>query len=58
MGVQGLRLTEDDQEVHFATNYLSEFLLFQLLKPALLASATRDLYSRVEWSMSHRQPIA
>ena len=47
MGVQGLQLTEDGQEVHFATNYLSEFLLFQLLKPALLASATRYFHSRV-----------
>ena len=47
MGVQGLKLTEDGQEVHFATNYLSEFLLFQLLKPALLASATSDFHSRV-----------
>ena len=47
MGVQSLKLTEDGQEVHFATNYLSEFLLFQLLKPALLASATRDFHSRV-----------
>ena len=47
MGVQGLKLTEDGQEVHFATNYLSEFLLFQLLKPALLASANRDFHSRV-----------
>ena len=47
MGVQGLKLTEDGQEVHFATNYLSEFLLFQLLKPALLASVTRDFHSRV-----------
>lgn len=47
MGVQGLKLTEDGQEIHFATNYLSQFLLFQLLKPALLASATRDFHSRV-----------
>ena len=47
MGVQGLKLTQDGQEVHFATNYLSQFLLFQLLKPALLASATRDFHSRV-----------
>ena len=47
MGVQDLKLTEDGQEVHFATNYLSEFLLFQLLKPALLTSATRDFHSRV-----------
>ena len=47
MGVQGLKLIEDGQEVHFATNYLSQFLLFQLLKPALLASATHDFHSRV-----------
>ena len=47
LGVQGLQLTEDGQEVHFATNYLSQFLLFQLLKPALLASAFRDFHSRV-----------
>ena len=47
MGLQGLQLTQDGQEVHFATNYLSQFLLFQLLKPALLASATPDFHSRV-----------
>ena len=47
MGIPDLKLTEDGQEVHFATNYLSEFLLFQLLKPALLASATPDFHSRV-----------
>ena len=47
MGITDLKLTEDGQEIHFATNYLSEFLLFQLLKPALLASATHDFHSRV-----------
>ena len=47
MGIPKLQLTEDGQEVHFATNYLSEFLLFQLLKPALLASATPAFHSRV-----------
>ena len=47
MGIPKLQLTEDGQEVHFATNYLSEFLLFQLLKPALLASATPGFHSRV-----------
>ena len=47
MGLPDLKLTEDGQEVHFATNYLSGFLLFQLLKPALLASATPDIHSRV-----------
>lgn len=47
MGIQDLKLTEDGQEVHFATNYFSQFLLFQLLKPAMLASATREYHSRV-----------
>ena len=47
VGIPDLKLTEDGQEFHFATNYLSEFLLFQLLKPALLASATPELHSRV-----------
>ncbi|MCJ1385697.1 hypothetical protein MMC17_008820 [Xylographa soralifera] len=46
-GIPDLKLTEDGQKVHFATNYLSEILLFQLLKPALLASATPDFHSRV-----------
>lgn len=47
MGIQDLQLTEDGHKVHFATNYLGHFLLFQLLKPALLASATPDFHSRV-----------
>lgn len=47
MGVQELTLTGDGHEMHFATNHLSHFLLFQLLKPALLASSTPDFHSRV-----------
>ncbi|KAH8423649.1 putative short-chain dehydrogenase/reductase [Aspergillus melleus] len=47
MGIQERQLTEDGHETHFATNYLGSFLLFQLLKPALLASASLDLNSRV-----------
>ena len=47
MGVQKLELTEDGHEIHFETNYLSQFLFFQLLKPALLASSTSDFNSRV-----------
>ncbi|MCJ1324208.1 hypothetical protein MMC10_000870 [Thelotrema lepadinum] len=47
LGIQNLNLTEDGHEMHFATNYLSQFLLFQLLKPALLASSTPDFNSRV-----------
>ena len=47
LGLPDLKLTEDGHEVHFATNYLSEFLLFHLLKPALLASTTPAFHSRV-----------
>ena len=47
VGIPDLRLTEDGQEFHFSTNYLSEFLLFQLLKPTLLASVTPTFHSRV-----------
>jgi len=47
MGIQSLKLTEDGHESHFAINHLAHFLLFQLLKPALLASSTSDFHSRV-----------
>ena len=49
-------LTRDGHETQFATNYLSHFLLFQLLKPALLASSTPEYNSRVVMvsSESHR----
>lgn len=47
MGVQNYTLTEDGIETHFSSNYLGFFLLFQLLKQALLASVTPDLNSRV-----------
>lgn len=39
--------TVDGFEEQFATNHLSHFLLFQLVKDALLASATREFPSRV-----------
>ncbi|PYI01440.1 NAD(P)-binding protein [Aspergillus sclerotiicarbonarius CBS 121057] len=56
MGIPDLRLTEDGHETHFATNYLGHFFLFQLLKPALLASATPEFSSRVVMvaSSAHR----
>ncbi|KAF1851903.1 short chain dehydrogenase [Cucurbitaria berberidis CBS 394.84] len=39
--------TADGFELQFGTNHLAHFLLFQLLKPTLLASASQDFASRV-----------
>ncbi|KAL2127947.1 hypothetical protein VTI74DRAFT_9937 [Chaetomium olivicolor] len=47
MGLQEYTLTEDGIEAHFSSNYLGFFLLFQLLKQALLASVTPGFCSRV-----------
>jgi NAD(P)-dependent dehydrogenase (short-subunit alcohol dehydrogenase family) len=47
MAIPDLQLTEDGHEMQFVTNHLSHFLLFQLLKPALLASSTPSFNSRV-----------
>lgn len=47
MAVAKQTLTVDGHEMQFGTNHLGHFLLFQLLKPALLASATPDFPSRV-----------
>ena len=48
--------TVDGFEGQFGTNHLAHFLLFQLLKPTLLASSTPELQSRVVnlSSMGHR----
>ena len=48
--------TKDGFETQFGTNHLAHFLLFQLLKPALLESATPQFPSRVVAvaSMGHR----
>lgn len=47
VGLRDLKLSPDGYEVHWATNYLGHFLLFQLLKPALLQSSTPGFNSRV-----------
>lgn len=47
MSVPNLEFTKDGHEMQFGTNYLSHFLFFQLLKPALLAAVTPELNSRV-----------
>nr|UYO77231.1 short chain dehydrogenase/reductase [Trichoderma psychrophilum] len=47
MGLQKHTLTDDGVETHFSGNYLGFFLLFQLLKEALLSSVTPDFHSRV-----------
>ncbi|KAF1915287.1 hypothetical protein BDU57DRAFT_548975 [Ampelomyces quisqualis] len=48
--------TADGFETQFGTNHLAHFLLFQLVKPALLNSSTPDFQSRVVSvsSMAHR----
>ncbi|KAF9871347.1 hypothetical protein CkaCkLH20_11268 [Colletotrichum karsti] len=48
--------THDGFEVHFGTNHLSHFLLFNLLKPALQSAASPDFASRViiVSSVAHR----
>jgi NAD(P)-dependent dehydrogenase (short-subunit alcohol dehydrogenase family) len=47
MAVKTRTLTADGHEMQFGTNHMGHFLLFQLLKPALLASSTPEFPSRV-----------
>ncbi|KEF60408.1 uncharacterized protein A1O9_01969 [Exophiala aquamarina CBS 119918] len=57
MAVPELTITPDGFEAQFETNHLGHFLLFQLLKPTLLASSTPAFHSRVVnvSSQGHRQ---
>ncbi|PSN70484.1 NAD(P)-binding protein [Corynespora cassiicola Philippines] len=50
--IQEYTLTDDGYEILLATNHLSHFLLFQLLKPALLASSSPEFHSRVALTTS------
>lgn len=47
MALPNLEYTKDGIEMQFGVNHLSHFLFFQLLKPALLASASPEFSSRV-----------
>ncbi|KAH7136771.1 hypothetical protein B0J13DRAFT_560027 [Dactylonectria estremocensis] len=47
MAIPNLELSKDGHESQFAVNHLSHFLLFQLLKPALLKASTPEFQSRV-----------
>ncbi|KAH6629324.1 WW domain-containing oxidoreductase [Boeremia exigua] len=47
MAIASRTLTTDGFEAQFGTNHLGHFLLFQLLKSALLRSSTPDFQSRV-----------
>ncbi|KAH7080608.1 short-chain dehydrogenase/reductase-like protein [Paraphoma chrysanthemicola] len=47
MALPKLEKTKDGFEMQFAVNHLAHFLLFQLLKPAMLASASPEFASRV-----------
>jgi NAD(P)-dependent dehydrogenase (short-subunit alcohol dehydrogenase family) len=47
MALPNLEYTKDGFEMQFGVNHLAHFLLFELLKPALLASADPEFSSRV-----------
>lgn len=47
MALPSLELSQDGFEMQFAVNHLAHFLLFELLKPALLGAATDTFSSRI-----------
>lgn len=47
MALQKLEHTKDGFEMQFGVNHLAHFLFFELLKPALLASSSPEISSRV-----------
>ncbi|POS76507.1 alcohol dehydrogenase [Diaporthe helianthi] len=58
MAVPTLQHTKDGFEMQFGVNHLSHFLFFNLLKDALLASASPELSSRVVCLTSSAHNIA
>ncbi|KAJ5669773.1 hypothetical protein N7462_010843 [Penicillium macrosclerotiorum] len=47
MAIPDCQLTDQGHELQFVTNHLAHFLLFELLKPALLAGSSQIFQSRV-----------
>ena len=47
MALPNLEVTKDGAEMQFGVNHLAHFLLFELLKPALLSSSTPQFNSRL-----------
>ena len=47
MAIPDLQFTKDNFELQFGVNHLAHFLLFELLKPALLSSSSPSFHSRV-----------
>lgn len=58
MALQERQVTEDGFEMQFATNHLGHFLLFQLLKPQLMAGSSSEFQSRVVNVSSHGHRMA
>lgn len=58
MAIPKLEYTKHGFEMQFGVNHLSHFLLFELLKPALLASASPELRSRVVKTSSSAHNVA
>ncbi|CEO60427.1 Putative NAD(P)-binding Rossmann-fold containing protein [Penicillium brasilianum] len=58
MALPTLQYTKDGFEMQFGVNHLAHFLLFELLKPALLSSASAEFSSRVVHLSSSAHHVA